>query len=819
MQTSTRAQLWRTSAACAAATMLIGGLLTAGTASAAPVSEPPPSATASAGAPSVAASPATAASSAAPLPGRLAQALERDLGMSLEEFNAQGALATQASAIQAQVSAVDPAAVVTLTGDTITVKTSAPGVAKAAAGNAKVKVSDVVAAPPAAQSNPAGIDALVAAYAAEFGVGNLQSIMINGSGNYVIRTGDAATGGPITAARRLTAGARPTPHDFAAFYNNVTIQAADGPADAFADVTNGQGYVGVVGQMMAACSIGWSGFNATGAAAVLSAGHCTEDGAAVQTALTDPTKEPAEGGPGYVPTMLLGTFGASQFGGPNNTPATAPPGWDGNPNTANNIGTDFSVIDKIDPALNLLPQVTDWTTPEAPKNAGPKVTGVSTAIVGAPICKSGRTTGWTCGTVTEVGAFFVAGITYPKELKACTPVATVPECDDIRAVRGFGSTSLAGRPGDSGGSIIAGTLAVGMVSAGVPGEITYGVDLKDALKHTAGYTVKIFLEAPTVTTAAPVFRKGTITGSVAGAPAGTKVSVSIDGVATEVAVAGNGKWTAKAPNKFGTFDVTAQAKNGFSTSASTTATIAVIKETLAAPAITSPADGSNVGAPVTTIAGTGKAGATVELSGDVNGTAVVGAGGTWSFTVQNGLDEVGFYAVTAKQRLTDWNDSPASTSDFTVAPAAPAITSLANGQKFAFNQGPSVISGTNLDQATVRVSVDGRDYNAVVVGTTWSVTLGNQLATGNYSITAVQQWGGFRSLSSSFTVTVLAEPAPPATQAPAAAPGTAPTKAPVYAAGLANTGASGSLLLLGGAGVLLLLGGAAFLLIRRRNAR
>lgn len=818
MQTSMRAQLWRTGAACAAAAILIGGTLTAGTASAAPSSEPLPTATASAGAPPAPAAPSAAPSSAAPLPGGLAEALDRDLGMSPEEFNARGALATQASAIQAQVSAVDPAAVVSLTGDTIDVQTSAAAVAKAAAGSAKVKVSDVVAAPPAAQSNQAGIDALVAAYTAEFGVGNLQSIMINGSGEYIIRTGDAATGGPVTAARSLTAGARPTPHDFAASYTNVTIKAADGPADAFADVTNGQGYVGVVGQMMAACSIGWNGFNATGAPAVLSAGHCTEDGAAVQTALTDPTKEPAEGGPGYVPTMLLGTFGASQFGGPNNTPATAPPGWDGNPNTANNIGTDFSVIDKIDPALNLLPQVTDWTTPEAPKNAGPKVTGVSSAIVGAPICKSGRTTGWTCGTVTEVGAFFVAGTTYPKDPKTCAPVPTVPACDDIRAVRGFGSTNLDGRPGDSGGSIIAGTLAVGMVSAGVPGEITYGVDLKDALKHTAGYTVKIFLEAPEVTTTSPVVRKGTITGTVANAPTGTTVSVTIDGAATEAPVGTDGTWTAKAPNKIGTFKVRAKTKNGFSTSASTTASITV-KETLAAPAITSPADGSKVAAPVTTITGTGKAGATVELSGDATGTAVVGAGGKWSITVQNRLDELGPHTVTAKQRLTDWYDSPASTSDFTVAPAAPAITSLANGQKFAFNQGPSVISGTNLEQATVRVGVDGRDYHAVVVGTTWSVTLENKLETGRYAITAVQQWGGFQSLSSSLTVTVLAEPAPPATPVPTAAPSTAPTKAPVYAAGLANTGASGSLLLLGGAGVLLLLGGAAFLLIRRRNAR
>ena len=59
----------------------------------------------------------------------------------------------------------------------------------------------------------------------------------------------------------------------------------------------------------------------------------------------------------------MGTFGASQFGGPGNTPATAPAGWDGDNSKLNNIGTDVSVIDGIAPDLNQLPFVTDWKTP------------------------------------------------------------------------------------------------------------------------------------------------------------------------------------------------------------------------------------------------------------------------------------------------------------------------------------------------------------------------------------------------------------------------------------------------------------------------
>lgn len=831
MHASTRAFIKRGGSAAAAAAILLGGTFGAGAAMAAPASGPSAPET-------VATDPATPETVAAPvdqaaLPPGLAEAVKKDLGLSVEEFNAQGALAAKAAEVQAEVAKADPAAAVSVAGDTINVKTSAANIARAAAGAAKVDVSEVQPAPMAAKVDPAGIDALFAAYTAKFGAGNLQSIMVNAAGEYVIRTGDVARGGPAAIAQRFTEAPHATADNFAASYTNVVIQAADGPVDAYADVTNGQGYVGIAGNMMSACSIGWNGFDASGKAAILSAGHCTGDGAAVVTGLTDPTKEPAVGGPGYVPTMLLGEFGASQFGGPGNSPALAPPGWDGNPNTAINIGTDVSVIDKIVPDVNQLAQVTDWTTPADPKASGPQVTGVSSVVAGTPICKSGRTTGWTCGTVTGVGAFLVAGINYPADENVCDPEenggVTPPACDDIRAVRGFASTSLDGAPGDSGGSIIAGNSAVGMVSAGVPGVIAYGVDLKDALAHTAGYTVKISLEAPKVTTTAPVYREGAVTGTLAlapTAPAGAKVAVTIDGTTTEVPVGADGKWTAKAPNKFGTFPVTAQAKNGFSTSATTTASIEVIKETLPAPAITSPADGSSVAAPVTTISGTGKPGATVKLTGDVSGTTVVAGNGKWSFTLPSPLVELNFYDVAAMQTLTDWIDSPETTSGFTIAPNGPAIMSPANGAKFAYNKGPSAISGTNLAQATVHVTVNGKGYDAVVDGTTWSVTLDAPLGSGSYAITATQQWGDFASLTSKSAIVVQAEPKPEPTTAPTTQQPTPTTAAPTAAAttpasgggNLANTGASGTTIILGSAGGLLLLGGVAFLLIRRRSS-
>ncbi|WP_449374403.1 LPXTG cell wall anchor domain-containing protein [Arthrobacter psychrolactophilus] len=366
--------------------------------------------------------------------------------------------------------------------------------------------------------------------------------------------------------------------------------------------------------------------------------------------------------------------------------------------------------------------------------------------------------------------------------------------------------------------VLAGGNAVGITSAGNDEGWSFTADLKTALAATDGYTVRIFLGAPKITVTAPVYRGGPVTGTTTGAPAGSTVSVTINGVTTEAAIGSDGAWSVGAPNKLGTFSVTAVVKNGFSTSAAGTASLEVVKETLAAPAVTSPANDSVGATPVTTIAGSGKPGATIVLAGDVTAKTVVDASGNWSYTIPESFSSIGGYTVNAKQTLAGWNDSATITSNFTIAPVAPAIVTPTNGQKFAFNEGPTVISGTNLADATVQLTVNGKKYTAVVDGTSWSVTLDAALATGPYTVTAVQLVGDDESLISTSTFEVQAEPQLKPTKNPAAAPTTAPAKVPSNKGDLAKTGASGSTLMLGGAGGLLLLGGAAFLLIRRRSA-
>lgn len=75
------------------------------------------------------------------------------------------------------------------------------------------------------------------------------------------------------------------------------------------------------------------------------------------------------------------------------------------------------------------------------------ITGTAVPVVGAPICKSGQTSSFTCGVVTSdrVEAELQVG---PR---------------DIRVVRGFSGTACT-LQGDSGGAIVTGTLALGITS-------------------------------------------------------------------------------------------------------------------------------------------------------------------------------------------------------------------------------------------------------------------------------------------------------------------------------------------------------------------
>ena len=77
------------------------------------------------------------------------------------------------------------------------------------------------------------------------------------------------------------------------------------------------------------------------------------------------------------------------------------------------------------------------------------VTGTVDPIVGAPVCKSGSRTGFSCGTILSTGQHVALG--------------------DNVLDRSF-STSICALRGDSGGPVVSGTLAVGIASASNVGD-------------------------------------------------------------------------------------------------------------------------------------------------------------------------------------------------------------------------------------------------------------------------------------------------------------------------------------------------------------
>ncbi len=168
------------------------------------------------------------------------------------------------------------------------------------------------------------------------------------------------------------------------------------------------------------CSFGFNAVDSSGNAVNLSAGHCNPNAATG-----------AGGAPVYLPdptnvsnSTQIGTFEQSSRG------------------LASSL--DWSVI-----ALNAqgVASGLDRPTVRGANGSTVPITGTALPVVGAPVCKSGQSSSFTCGVV------------------AADRVETQLFLEDgtSRTVRGFASTACT-LSGDSGGAIVTGTLALGITS-------------------------------------------------------------------------------------------------------------------------------------------------------------------------------------------------------------------------------------------------------------------------------------------------------------------------------------------------------------------
>jgi hypothetical protein len=688
------------------------------------------------------------------------------------------------------------------------------------------------------------VDQLFQAYVRDVGTQGLQAVAYT-DGHFVIRTGSLNTPesevpanagsqpSPAASAPGSTAPGKLTPAQFVARYANVQLEkgAAVKTED---DIFGGQGYFV---DNMAICSTGFGAFSPTGLPLVLTAGHCAADGLARAAEVEPPTTAPAAGSTtSLVPPLApLGRFGFSQFGGPNNSAATA---------GGSTIGTDIAVIQDIAPSLNLQPAATTWGNPKTPDPV--KIIGTVAPFQGQDVCRSGRTTGWKCGTVDSVGIWMMPG-----------SKSIPPDYDnDLRPVRAFDSTSVKSAGGDSGGPWISGNFAVGTHTGA---ESLNGVQtraiaatLEDSVSSIpGGVQLQFFLNKPELIAPANLtFPAGaSVTGRVPAAPASavaanSKVRITLAGQQPlEVPVDAAGNWSFSAPNGPGTFMFSAETINGFSHSGAVTLTAIVAPSSLSTPTITTPA-----AAPLPelrSLAGTGTPGSTVTLTGDVTGSGFVGPDGHWSVPL-TGPAVFGKVKVTAVLSYPGIADSPAATAVFTVTPPAPAISSISDGQHLRQDDLPATVSGTGVNGADVTVSVDGVALSGAPVGASvgaravssplaplvlvtggrWSVPFPANLAAGRHTLSVSQAVDGVASPAALTAFTVDA-PALAAVITPPVAAEVAPSLAAAAPAPIQSkssgqlpyTGAIGITTAAGLAAAALAVGGLLMVLARRRKRR
>ncbi|TLM84653.1 hypothetical protein FDW84_11075 [Pseudarthrobacter sp. NamE5] len=620
------------------------------------------------------------------------------------------------------------------------------------------------------------VEQLFQAYLSEVGTAGLQAVVASG-GKFVIRTGSIAAEStlaretPANPPGELATTAAPgkiSPSEFVSRYANVVLDGGS-PLRPEADVPGGVGYQT---DNRAICSTGFSAFDPSGLPAVFTAGHCTDDGTATNAELL------LQG----TPAGPLGAFQFSQLGGPGNSRVL-------NPNISTdqngvavtdpgNVGTDIAVIGALRPDVDPLPAATTYGDARQP---GPdvKIIGTATPVVGMEVCRSGWRTGWSCGTVSAVGIFLLGGPTYP-----ANPA-------DVRAFNGFLSYDVQSSGGDSGGPWISGNYAVGTHSAGdAPGpnepeplNFAVAATLESSLEVLPGYQLELFLNKPElVPPADKTARAGTsITGRVAAAPAsavapGSRVRIAHAGRPPfDIAVDGSGSWSFTAPEAPGTFTFTAETVNGFSRSGAVSLGIVIAPSFLPAPAFTTPA---NQPMPdLKTVEGTGTPRATVTLSGDAAGSALVGDDGRWSVSLPAQVP-YGKVNVTAVQSYPGLPDSPATTATFAVMPPPPAVTSLSHGQHLKQDGPPAAIAGSGLNGAEVTVSIDGKPLSAATVGAAqgsrsvalvlaplvlvnggiWQVPFPAGLAVGTHDLSVTQAVGGVASAPAHLTFIVDAPP-------------------------------------------------------------
>jgi putative cell wall-binding protein len=326
----------------------------------------------------------------------------------------------------------------------------------------------------------------------------------------VVNVASGAEAAAVRAANATAEIGEPAPFD---------VNAQD--FELLGDLVGGQGYYSVDSQYEYRCSVAFNGIDLTSLQnQFLTAGHCREagtfDNGLVREMLQSRPDVPRSGVGAVLGQPIDSTF---------------------------SLGNELdSGLVATDPGWSPVPRVGTWNSNNGPVTAGAQqpVRDYARAIVGQSLCKSGRTTGWTCGTV-----------------QAVDQLVTVNDGGVEKQINSYIS-SMCALPGDSGGAVISGGYAIGVLSTGSftscsqTGKFT-GVfpmtapaDYGSVLGSQPNWELSVAVSppVPAASAAAGALAKGSsLTGTVPGGTSRYTVTATIDGATTTAPVQPDGSWS------------------------------------------------------------------------------------------------------------------------------------------------------------------------------------------------------------------------------------------------------------------------------------
>ncbi|NDL59986.1 Ig-like domain-containing protein [Phytoactinopolyspora mesophila] len=655
---------------------------------------------------------------AAELPSDLVEAIERDLDMSAERYLADAAAAKTADDVIASLGDVVKSAWLDGQRLHVSVGNRSEQAAVAATG-AKVHVGDAL------------FDAVRA----------------------------ARSQGRVAFADRQNDKVIPIEADFV----GGPARSGDAPPEANSStqtLSGGFGYVIEESDTYYRCTAAFSGTSSAGQPLSLTAGHCLVsdseplDGPinlldlSLQDGTTDETGHETEGdthaddGNGsLLDDLTNGLLGTEDPEDEENEPGELLVGG------LTVGGGDSAALVEINGEARLRPEVAaGGGDPE--QSAGLSIYDSMAPISGAPACKSGITSGWTCGNVVaaestvKVGGDDVTGFMFD----ACTV------------------------SGDSGGAVVVGHYALGVSAgstltgtdcgdAGQSPQVAIGYRLSGGDTNVASlygddWNLSVHVGAPAVT--APVEgdvtgKKPTFRGNI-DAAAGSTVVVTVGGhEPVEAVVRADGSWRvpiedALPPGRHN-YTVRAQHTPSPSTRETESETVEGTFEVaeVASLVVHTPAEGDTTNATEPRFFGTGDPGARITLEFDDSTTsAVVDDDGTWTVS-PSGAERAGRFEATVTQETRSGEDEVVL-ENIGIVPGAPLVAAPEGGVEADY-----AIAGSALPDSTVAVRIlreesadtiedepNVGEHVTVADGEgRWEVEL-NDLAPGQYSVNAVQ---------------------------------------------------------------------------------